>query len=333
MSQKQKMNKNAAKAAKVPGQTKTRRLLRKKRFWLANVIVVLAVFVGVVAYAAYQVRQPEGVLKRALAKTLEADTSIIDLSITNGAAEAELTVFELRGPVTAQGRFDLVGSYRRPAADSRGVGISLRGADGNDLYLRLAHISQLNQVLGPEAARYGLNPAGTTFAGLEDRWLTVPASLKDTVLQNRPSDGKTNYALSESEQLALVRLYRRHEFLKISAVLPADDAAGPAERFRLQIDRTQFASFIQATRRQLARFDLSDKQINSLIATAGRISDMEVVIGKADTRIHSLHFNLVQGSSRQTVSLGLSGFNQSADIVAPVGAVPLFQALTDMAAR
>lgn len=315
--------------ARKPSSSQTGSRWSRRRFWPLSIVVCLLVFALVAAYALYQVQRPEGVLKRALAKSLQYDTVTINVRQTSLTDAGRSTALELRGPVAASGAFDLQGSYSLAGQEEQGVGLALRSTNGSEAYLRLDRVSQLYQVLGPAAASYGLSADGTSFRALEGTWVTIPASLKDTIIRNRPSDGKTAYSLTESERAALVRLYRQHEFLKIDQVVPADGLGGTADRYRLLLDEVAFTDFARAVQRRLSRLGLSDKQVEALIATSRRMNGLEMLISRDSLLIQEIGFGLVDENGRQTVKLSLDDYGRPVDIKPPSGSIPLLEALTN----
>lgn len=303
---------------------------RNKYLFAGLVTLAVMALASVFVYTAYTARQPENLLKRALAKTFQAKSAAIDLRINTRSADGSDSIFQLSGPLTVSGKFDLTGRYGLAAGG--GLGLALRSADGKDAYVRLTDVNQLQQLLGEDAAAYGITADRNPLTGLEGKWLIVPASLKDTVLQNRPADGKADYELSDRERYIVAGLYRQHEFLKVGEVLPSERVNGvETHHYRLQLDAASLRSYLQVVQKEVVRLNLSDKQIGSIVSTAERITDSQVWLGKPDNRIHKLRFEANGAGQRQTIELGLRDFDQPVKVERPAGAEPLFEVLTGLA--
>ncbi len=309
---------------------KTKRIAAPdKRVFLIALALVLFMIGATYAYAMYAASQPANVLKQALAKTLQAETASVTFTMTDTDLKSDQeSVLQLAGPVTSQGQFDLTGGYSK--ADKR-LAVDLRSFDGTDAYLRLDGLAGLPALLGDDAALYGITEQDNSFSGLDDDWLVVPANIKDTVIQNKPVDGKTDYDLSDEDEQRIAVLYDQNEFLKVTDTYAEDFIDGKdSYHYQVSIDQAVLEAYLKSVQRDIKSLKLIDAQIASLVASASGIQVFEVWISKNDNRFSKIYFDTSVGTDKKTIELILGNFDLQASIDKPVGATPLLEALTEL---
>lgn len=291
-------------------------------------IVVIAVLLvgGTFGYAQYRAMQPEGILKQALARSLQAESVAVDFQMINSSPNKANGVWKMAGTVVNQGQFDLTGSYQR---SDKTVGIDIKSVDGTDAYLRLKGLSGLPELLGKDAALYGITPQRNAIAGLENRWLVVPSDIKNTVIQNRPAGNGSSLSLSADDKKTLARLYGSNEFLQVSKSL-ADDTVDDVESFHYQVtvDSARLESFMKAVQKDISRLKLTDPQVKSITGTLVSVSPIDVWVSKSGKQFTKIAYASTNGTATDAIELKLSRYNQQTSIERPSQSTPLLEALT-----
>ncbi len=322
-------SKTADRSGKVISSGKRQSAARPaKGLLFAAVVGVVLVVGGTFGYAQYRAMQPEGVLKQALARSLQADSAGVDFRMVDSSQGQPDGVWKMTGTVVNQGQFDLTGSYQKA---SRTVGLDIKSVDGSDAYLRLQGLAGLSELLGNDAALYGITPQRNPITGLENRWLVIPADIKNTVIQNRPVSGSSSLALSADDKNTLARLYGRSEFLKISKTLADDSVDGVASyHYQVAADSVALEAFLKLVQKDIERLKLTDEQIDSLASTIASVSPFDVWVSKDDKRFNKLAYTSSNSSGADAVELKLNQYNESVTIDRPAQSTPLLEALTGL---
>ncbi len=303
-------------------------LLKRSR-QISTLLAVLTVLVlgSVYVYARHASKQPDNILKWALSRTMQAHSAEVSLRYAGNTAIPDSNVLHLSGVVTDRGKFDITGSYSKAG---QGVGVALKSVDGKDAYVQLSDTAKLRNVLGENAADYAITDQRNPLTALEGRWLLVPASLKDTILLNRPADGKTSYILSAGDKKKLAEIYRRHEFLRVSNVYPDELVDSKISyHYRVGIDVDELTLFLRTAQRDVAKLHLSDKQVESIIGIAVRAGTVEAWIAKDDKRFNKMIYRSSDATVTD-VALTMKNYNHTVRIETPADAMPLFEVLSSL---
>lgn len=298
----------------------------KRRGAVMLVGLLVAVLLAAVAYSQSQANRPQVILETALANSFSAESVAFALAMRQGLPAAPADRLELSGRIIFDGRFDITGNYYR---GSQSVGIDVRSPQGSDAHLRLVHMDVLADLLGDEAADYGITNTRNPLKALDGRWLTVPAGIKDTVLQGGSAGGPEG--LQSGDRRRLAELYQAHRFLTVERRL-ADEAINGVDsyHYRVGIDDGKLERFMQAVRKDVPRLPLTDSRARSLQAALGQADRLEIWIGKADRQPRQLGYHSYAYGRIKDIQLTLTGFDAAGPIETPPGTIPLFEALQNI---
>lgn len=298
----------------------------KRRLGAWGLIGLLAAVLAVaVIYSRSQAQQPQAILEAALAQGLAASSAKVSMEYQHGTAGGNIDTLVLSGGLAIGGRFDVSGSYER-GTDK--VGMSLRSPDGGDAYLRLNNMNALGRLLGEEAADYGITAGRNPLLGLDSRWLTVPAGIKDTVLQGGAAAADDGKLLDESDRRRLGELFRRNRFLTVQRQLTDEIVEGQLSyHYRLGVSQPKLEAFMRALRRDVPRLRLTEQRALWLQDNLQRADRLEIWISQADRRPVQMQYHSFQVGETRDLILTIADYGKPLRISKPPDVTPLFEAL------
>lgn len=304
-------------------------VLRRNRRLAAMLLFAAAILlVGASVYASQMARHPVNILRQALAESMQASSAKVGLQLNTRSVGQQPALWRVDGSVGVRGRFQLTGEYTK---DGSTVYVDANSPEGRDAYLRMRGVGGLSGVLGAEAAQYGISVASNPALALENKWLTIPADLKETVIWNHQSSADDANDLDDRDRRTLADLYGKHEFMTVSQIYSEATIDGVASHhYGLDLDETKLRNFLEAVQRELPKLGVTAKQVDGLVSAAAQTESLDVWISKLDGRFNRIDYRAQAGDDGDTFSLRISDYDAALNLRAPTDATPLFEALTNM---
>ena len=289
------------------------------RIMAAAAAAVLVVALGYFVW--YKPSRPDMVLASSMMKSLQAESAAFQ--VDSIGADKQAAALSAKGSFSTKGAFGFSGSYSNTSGK---LGFDVRSSDGQDIYAKFSGLDGLPGLLGSGASQYGISQQQNPFKSLENTWLTIPKTAKDTLLKDSRV-GAAPTQLSDKDKRAIAEAYQKHAFLHVSKVAADEAIDGAASRhYEVTVDKARLKAFAAEIQTKVPSLASNAKQLQSVKDSELPTRPVDVWLAKDNGYITQIKY--YESQSQSGYQLRLSKFNQPVNIAKPANAKPFFEALS-----
>lgn len=304
----------------------------KRKWWIVGIVVAVLLLLlsggAAATYRHFANSQPENVLKRALANSLDVNKA--GTAVFHGALSVDQVSSGDKFEATYEGAVNgQSGAFSLSAKGellSVPMTLNLLGVGNNSLYVKVDGLE--------EVAKNSIGAGGQAegeLASLEDLYATWAVSLDSQWIELSAQSFEqlsgeslpVAQPFDEADLSKLANAYNRNEFLQVKEVLPEEEIRGAASyRYLVELNQDKLKGFVAALRSaNIEGLPISQEQIDEANLMIDQLNadslTFEVWVDKERTMINQVEAKYNDAEVRAQLLLTVDSYGQPVEIHAP----------------